>query len=157
MGSPIVLTCSEPGASKIIDLDPVVIRRNYKADVALVGDAKLTLQDLLGSLKTMIAGPTPKRQHLDEFSKAVKEYQNILRPMIESDAIPIKPQRIMKEISKVVGPRDIVVSDTNFMICWTTRFLKMKGTGMIYLPCGGTLGSSFAMAIGVVEVTYGRL
>jgi len=42
-----------------------------------------------------------------------------------------------------------VVSDTGYMLCWTTRMLKLRGTGLTYVPCGGTLGSSFALAMGV--------
>jgi len=145
------LTAPEPGASRIIhlDIDPVVIGRNYKVDVALVGDAKLTLQDLLAVLKLMIAKPTSKEQRLQEIAKRIEEYKNIVRPMMNSDAIPIKPQRMIREVSKVLRAKDIVVSDTGQMICWTVRLLKLKGTGMTYIPCGGTLGSSFALAIGV--------
>jgi acetolactate synthase-1/2/3 large subunit len=98
---------------------------------------------MLASLKSTMV--KPKQQRLRE---AIAEYQRVVKPMVDSDAIPIKPQRIMKELSKVLGPRDIVVSDTGYMICWTTRFLRLKGTGMTYIPCGGTLGSSFPLAIG---------
>lgn len=142
-------TSPVPGTSKIIhlDIDPVAIGRNYKPDIALVGDAKATLQDLLAILKTMIAKPKPKGQRLKELAKAVKEYENSVT-QLDSDAVPIKPQRLMKEVSKFLGPRDIVVSDTGNMLSWTSRFVKLKSTGMVYLPVGGTLGSSFALAIG---------
>lgn len=142
-------TSPVPGTSKIIhlDIDPVAIGRNYRPDVALVGDAKVTLQELLAILKAMIAKPKPKGQRLEELAKAIKEYESSVS-QLDSDAVPIKPQRLMKEVSKFLGPRDIVVSDTGNMLCWTSRFVKLKATGMAYLPVGGTLGSSFALAIG---------
>jgi len=144
-------TAPEPGASKIIhlDIDPVVIGRNYKADVALVGDAKSTLRDLLKLLKRMCKKRSSRGKKLAEVSHAMKKYENIISPMLESEAIPIKPQRIMREVSKALGPNDIVVSDTGQMICWSTRLLKLKEVGKVYIPCSGTLGSSFALAMGV--------
>jgi acetolactate synthase-1/2/3 large subunit len=143
-------TAPEPGVAKIIhlDIDPIAIGRNYKANVALVGDAKVTLQELLEVLKTMIAKPEPKGQRLQAIAKAIKEYERITRPLTDSDAVPIKPQRLMKEISKVLKSKDIVVSDTGQMCCWTTRFIRLKSTGLTFLPVGGTLGSSFALAMG---------
>jgi acetolactate synthase-1/2/3 large subunit len=54
----------------------------------------------------------------------------------------------MREVSKFIRKGDIVVSDTGNMLSWTIRFLKLKETGISYLPAGGTLGSSFALAIG---------
>lgn len=142
-------TSPVPGTSKIIhlDIDPIAIGRNYRPDVPLVGDAKLTLRDLLTTLKTMIAKPRPKGERLKNLAKVIKEYESSVK-QLDSDAVPIKPQRLMKEVSKFLGPRDIVVSDTGNMLCWTTRFVKLKSTGMVFLPVGGTLGSSFALAIG---------
>lgn len=144
-------TAPEPGTSKIIhlDIDPVVIGRKYKTDIALVGDAKATLQDLLLTLKTMIKNPSTREERLREIAKANREYERIVQSMMNSEDIPIKPQRMTKEISKILKPTDIIVSDTGQMICWTTRLLKMKETGLTYIPCGGTLGSSFALAMGV--------
>lgn len=144
-------TAPEPGTSKIVhlDIDPICIGRNYKADVALVGDAKAILKDVLTSLKNMIARPAPRQRRLKEVAKALKEYEKIIKPHMTSGAMPIRPQRIIKEIMKVLEPRDIVVSDTGQALCWTARLLKLQGTGMNYVPCGGTLGSSFATSIGV--------
>lgn len=144
------LTAPEPGVPKIIhlDIDPVAIGRNYKADVPLVGDAKVTLQELISLVKEMVKKPKKDKARLEAIAKALKEYEDTVKHMVNSDSIPIKPQRLMKEVSKVLKPKDIVVSDTGHMICWTTRFLKLKGTGLTYISCGGTLGSSFAMAIG---------
>ncbi len=142
-------TSPVPGTSKIIhlDIDPLVMGRNYKADVPLVGDAKVTIHAILDTLKTKIVKPKPKEQRLQEIAKALKEYEGSVTAL-NSDALPIKPQRLMKEISKFLGPRDIVVSDTGRNLNWTSRFLKLRGTGMNFLPVGGTLGSSFALAIG---------
>ncbi|MGA2784637.1 MAG: thiamine pyrophosphate-binding protein [Candidatus Bathyarchaeia archaeon] len=145
------LTAPEPGASKIIhlDIDPMAIGRNYQTDIPLVGDAKLTLQELITILKYMVAKPMPKEERLKEVAKIVREYEESNRTIMNSDAVPIKPQRIMKEVSEVLGPRDVVVSDTGFMLCWATRFLKLNGSGLTFVPCGGTLGSSFGLALGV--------
>jgi acetolactate synthase-1/2/3 large subunit len=144
------LTAPEPGASKIIhlDIDPSAIGRNYKANVALVGDAKLTLQDLIADLKTMFTNRDQRETRILELAKAIGDYETTVTPMMDSDATPIKPQRIMKEVNKILKDRDIVVSDTGHMLCWTTRLLKTKKAGITYLPCGGTLGSSFGIAMG---------
>jgi acetolactate synthase-1/2/3 large subunit len=142
-------TSPAPGTSTIIHLniDPVAIGRNYRADVALVGDAKVTLQDLLAALKTLIAKPKPQAPRLQEIAAAIKAYEQAVTAS-RSDAIPVKPQRLMKELSQFLKPRDIYVSDTGRNLGWAVRFLKLKGTGMTFLPVGGTLGSSFALAMG---------
>ena len=143
-------TVPEPGASKIIhlDIDPTVLGVTYRADVPLVGDAKATLSDLLFVLKGMIARPKPDERKIAVLSRRVEKYARLVRPLVDSDAVPIKPQRVMKELSSFLRKRDIVVSDTGQQLCWTSRFLKLKAPGT-FIPCGGTLGSSFPLAIGV--------
>jgi acetolactate synthase-1/2/3 large subunit len=142
-------TSPVPGASTIIHLniDPVAIGRNYQADVPLVGDAKMTLQELVATLETKITQSPPKRQRLQAIAKAITAYENA-EEALNSDAIPVKPQRLMKEISKVLTARDIYVSDTGRNLGWALRFLKLKGVGVTFLPVGGTLGSSLALALG---------
>ena len=142
-------TSPPPGASKIIqlDIDPTAIARNYRPDVALVGDAKATLKELLLALNTLSSKQKTRPEKLTELSRRIKDYEDSVT-QLDSDSTPIKPQRLMREVSKLLRPGDVVVSDTGNMLSWTTRFLKMKETGNVFLPAGGTLGSSFSLAIG---------
>lgn len=140
-------TSPVPGTCKIIhlDIDPIAIGRIYKPDVALVGDAKATLQELIVHSKKMIT--KPKGTRFKEIAQRVRAFENTIKAL-NSNAVPIKPQRIMKEVSKFIAPRDIVVSDTGNMLSWTSRYVQLKGTGRYFLPVGGTLGASFGIAIG---------
>ncbi len=142
-------TSPQPGKSKIIhlDIDPISIGRNYKPDVALVGDAKATLKELLAVLNKLASKPKAKPERLVGLSKRIREYENSVE-QLDSDSVPIKPQRLIKEVSRFLRPGDVVVSDTGNMLSWTIRFLKLRETGNVFLPAGGTLGSSFALAIG---------
>jgi acetolactate synthase-1/2/3 large subunit len=145
------LSAPEPGAAKIIhlDIDPIAIGRNYKADVPLVGDARVTLQELVAELKNRRGEVPPREPHLEEATESVKAFEAVVKPMMDSDATPIWPQRVMKEITQFLGPRDILTSDTGQTLCWTSRMVKLKGTGRRYIPVGGTLGSGLAMSMGV--------
>jgi len=145
------LTAPEPGTAKIIhlDIDPRVLNRNYEADVPLIGDAKSTLQELIANLNKIITTNAASDSRIRKIARAVKQYEKTIRPMLDSGAVPIKPQRLVNEVSKALKAGDIVVSDTGHMLCWTVRLLKLKATGLTYIPCAGTLGSSFPIAIGV--------
>src|SRR5580704_1232155 len=76
-------------------------------------------------------------------------YYSSLKGQTESNSTPIKPQRLVQSVSNLLRAKDIIVSDTGHMLCWTAQMLRLKGTGRVYIPCGGTLGSSFGEAIGV--------
>jgi acetolactate synthase-1/2/3 large subunit len=130
-----------------LDIDPIAIGRNYRTEVALVGDAKVTLQELLATIETLKTEHRKDGRRLEELSKRISEYEDSIT-QLDSDAVPIKPQRLIKEVSKFIRNGDIVVSDTGSMLSWTIRFLKLREAGIRYLPAGGTLGSSFALAIG---------
>jgi len=145
------LSAPAPGAAKIIhlDIDPVAIGRNYKADVPLLGDARVALQELVADLRNRTGEAPPRQARIDEVAESIKAFEAVVKPMMDSDAVPVWPQRIMKEITQFLGPRDILTSDTGQALCWTCRMIELKGTGRRYIPVGGTLGSGLAMSMGV--------
>ena len=145
------LTAPEPGTAKIIhlDIDPIALGRNYKPDVPLIGDARVTLQELLANLKNRMAKPAPNQARIKAVADAMKSFEAIVGPMKASNAVPVWPQRIMQELTEFLGPRDILTSDTGQALCWTCRMVRLKGTGRTYIPVGGTLGSGLAMSMGV--------
>jgi len=109
----------------------------------------VTLQDLLATIKNRMAKPATQKARIQEIAEAIKGFESIVGPMMNSNAVPVWPQRIMKEITQLLGPRDILTSDTGQTLCWTCRMVKLKGTGRRYIPVGGTLGSGLAMSMGV--------
>lgn len=143
-------TAPEIGKPKIIhlDIDPMPIGRIYKPDVPLLGDARETLRSMLIYLREKISKQIDRREALEKIHARIREYERIVDPLMASDSVPIKPQRLLKEISHALKEEDIVVCDTAHCISWTSRLLKMSKSGIHYVPCCGTLGSGLPLGLG---------
>ena len=63
--------------------------------------------------------------------------------------MPIRPERICKEISDLLPPDGVVVSDTGHAGIWTGTMLYLKHSTQRYFRCAGSLGWGFPGAIGV--------
>lgn len=131
-----------------LDIEPEFIGRNYKILSSMVCDAKLGLQDLITTIKSMIKKPTPKGQYLKEIKKLIEEWEDEATEVMNSNACPIKPHRVIKEIRDVLGAEDILVADTGQMAAWTGALYKSLIPGRRYIRAAGTLGWSQAAALG---------
>jgi len=130
-----------------LDIEPESIGRNYYPAARMICDAKLGVQDLLKVIKEMMKKPE-KRKYLDTISKLKKEWRSEVASVMESDAVPIKPHRIIKEIRQILGDQDIVVADTGQMGAWTGVLYPIVAPGRTYIRAAGTLGWSLPAAIG---------
>src|ERR1700722_7770464 len=94
-----------------IGIDPSDLGRNYPNRVSILGDAKVTLQSLLHAV-TADAGQSPDRgPWVAEAKKAVSEWRAEVQPLRNSDAVPLRPERIMKELGDWLPEDAIVVCD----------------------------------------------
>src|SRR5207244_3489906 len=85
-----------PGIAAIqLDIDPEELGRNYPLQAALLGDAKVTLEKLIASVQPA----RPRREWLSRVQGLVREYREESDQIRNSDAVPIRPERICKEIS----------------------------------------------------------
>jgi len=127
-----------------IDIEPTQIGRIIPTDLGIVADAKLALQALLKAAKSVlpVRGPTEREKNIPQ-----------LRPQFERrldfDEVPIKPQRVFKEIN------DFFDEDTVFVTCiglyqiWSSQFQKIFKPRHYILPGGaGPLGWDLPAAIG---------
>ncbi len=134
-----------PGTPVIqIDVDPVQIGRNYPAEVAIQGDAKVTLERLAEAVESVPHRPTwtgRVREHVDGWRA---EFDGLLR----SDAVPIRPERLCHEITEFMPPDAILVSDTGHAGIWTGTMIEITQPGHTYLRCAGSLGWAFPAAMG---------
>ena len=134
-----------PGTPIIqIDIDPSELGRHYPVKVALLGDVKVTIRHLIESLEPV----KQRKEWLQQVSKMVSEWRREIAPMSNSDASPIRPERICKELTEFLPPDALLVSDTGHAGIWTGTMVELKNPGQSYIRSAGSLGWGFPAALG---------
>ena len=134
-----------PGTTVVqLDIDPAEIGRNYPAKVGLCGDAKATLRRLIDTVGTK-AG---EKDWLSYIRQMVSEWRSEAQSLLNSDATPIRPERLCKEIGEILPPGGVVVSDTGHAAIWSSTMIDFNRPGQRYLRCAGTLGWGLPASIG---------
>jgi acetolactate synthase-1/2/3 large subunit len=91
----------------------------------LLGDAKVTLQRLNATLKPM----EPRGDWTRRVQQLVGEWRAEAAPLLNSDAVPMRPERICKEITDFLPSNAVVVSDTGHSGIWTGTMIDLKKPG----------------------------
>ena len=136
-----------PGTAVMqLDIEPTELGRNYPNKVALLGDAKVTLRQLIGAVK---AAEGNTKAWVGRVQQLVAEWRAQVAPKMNSDAVPIHPARICKEITDALPANGVVVSDTGHAGMWTSQMIDLKQPGQRYIRCAGSLGWGLPGAMGV--------
>jgi acetolactate synthase-1/2/3 large subunit len=135
-----------------LDIDSLEVGRNYEAAVRLVGDAKLTLAALNDALgRSDLAKRRAGRAALEtEIAAARTAHAAEVESVVSSNAKPIRPERVMKELAKIVTPETIVVGDASYATIWVVNYLKAMRAGMRFITPRGLagIGWGFPLALG---------
>ncbi|HJY78255.1 MAG TPA: thiamine pyrophosphate-binding protein [Burkholderiales bacterium] len=134
-----------PGRARIIhiDVDPTVPGTNYKVDVPIIADAKLALSALEeavgrrdGDLSWVDA---KKREKFAAFDALAK-----------SEEVPIKPERVVAALGKLLGKDAILVADPGTPCPYFSAYYVVKGSGRGFFSnrAHGALGYALAAAVG---------
>jgi acetolactate synthase I/II/III large subunit len=127
-----------------IDIDPLELGRSYPNAVPLMGDAKVTVRHIIECVKKSKANP-PWVQRAQQL---VKEWRDEAEPFRQSDAVPIKPERLCKEITEALPSNGILVVDTGNAGIWTGTMVNLNQPGQSYLRAAGSLGWAFPASLG---------
>jgi acetolactate synthase-1/2/3 large subunit len=140
-------TLFPPGASYIhIDIDGQEVGRNYEA-LRLVGDAKLTLAALAEALHGLdLAARTRNRAALEAtIAEGRGLFTDEARAVMDSDQAPVRPERLMRDLNKVLTPDTIVVSDASYSAIWMANYLVGQAPGVRFLCCRGLAGLGWGL------------
>jgi acetolactate synthase-1/2/3 large subunit len=134
-----------------VDIDASEIGRNFQPAIGIIGDARLVLQQLLG------VGPagTPSRNGvwLERIARWRKRWDAVTAPPRDSDAVPIRPERAVADLRKVVPDDGIVLADVGIHHNWlvaewdaskTRTFLQSWGFASMGFGVAGALGAKLA-------------
>lgn len=134
-----------------LDIDGQEVGRNGEA-LRLVGDAKLTLQALTDHLAVLdLTKRRAARAALEaRIARAKAGYGAETADLRRSDAEPVRPERLMAEMQKLLTPETTVVADASYSSMWVAAGLTALAPGMRILTPRGLagLGWGYPMALG---------
>ena len=127
-----------------IDIDPAEIGRSYAGAIGVVGDARQAVAKLVAALE---ARP-PNEPWLRRTQALVGAWRDEIEPLRRSDAVPIQPERLCKELSDILPENAVLVADTGYSAIWTATMVYLSHPGQTYLRAAGSLGWAFPAALG---------
>jgi acetolactate synthase-1/2/3 large subunit len=133
-----------PLSTKIIsiDIDPIEAGKSPRTKVRLVGDAKKALQQVIKGL-----GKYAKTE--SAWTTRIKEIRKKCGCVIDLPDTPIKPQKVMFELNKIINDQTIVTTEVGQNQMWAAHFLKVRHPRQFITSGGmGTMGFGFPAAIG---------
>src|SRR5262249_34980217 len=142
----------EPGTPIIhLDVDPRVMGANYNTEVGVVGDACLSLSALNRDLDR--AGRADWGVKAVERAKREK-FDNFLA-LAQSDATPIRPERIVLDLETVLPADAIIIADPGTPCPYLPAYYRQRIPGRRFISnrAHGALGYSLPAAIGA---SFGR-
>ena len=124
-----------------VDIDSSEIGKNVKGRVGLVGDAWTVVNALIAGLQKRTKAPTWKAKIIELNKQCTCDYD------LRSD--PLKPQKVIHELSKNLPDDAIVTTEVGQNQMWAAHFFKCYGKRMFITSGGlGTMGFGFPAAMG---------
>ena len=126
----------KPGQARGVQIDdkPDRIGLRFPIEVGLVGDAKPTLAALIPHIERK-----DDRSFLEKAQAGMKEWWELMDTRAMRDEVPIKPQRLAWELSRIAPDDAIVSGDSGTNTSWIARHFVIRGKQKF--SCSGTLAT----------------
>ena len=138
-------TVPPPGRAIVqIDVDPRELGRCYRGALTVLADPARALDALRAVLR-----PRPTwHDWAGRVAAAVAAWRAEMAPLLASNAVPIRVERLCAELSAVLPEDAILVADTGYSGIWTGTLVELRSPEQTYLRAAGSLGWAFPAAIG---------
>lgn len=144
---------SEDGKWIQVDIEPTEIGRNRPIDIGITGDARAILKQMIEEARDTCQG-RKELPWVRECREQIKDQDEQLEVIMNSDSVPVHPARLCKEIRDFIDRDTTIVIDGGDISMWGFRALKSYKPGhFLHVLPTGTLGvgTSFAMAARVAR------
>lgn len=132
-----------------IEIEPTEIGRTTRTDVALAGDARLTLEALSAELGDGKVAARQRAAYVAELPKRMAEWRAGAADRLESRETPINVGRLMGELNKIMPADGIVVADGGFAGHWGGLMFDTKLAGRHFLPDRGFASIGYGVPGGI--------
>jgi acetolactate synthase-1/2/3 large subunit len=137
-----------------IDIEPQALGRNYPLLAAVNGDAKVTLARMLAQADR--ASAAKRKDWIAEAQTICADWRKKYHPVLTSDAVPIRPERLSHELTRHLPDEAIVVVDTGHAGMWMGGMFDLTSPRQSYMRSAGHLGWAFPAGLGAKCACPGR-
>ncbi|WP_457567287.1 biosynthetic-type acetolactate synthase large subunit [Desulfurobacterium sp.] len=132
-----------------IDVDSAEIGKVKPADIPIVGDAKLVLEELLPEVEKQVTKNRKVFQERDRWMDLIQHWKVRYPLYYEPSEVVIKPQFVVEKIYEVTKGEAIIATDVGQHQMWAAQYYKFKHPGQLVTSGGlGTMGFGVPAAIG---------
>jgi len=145
------VTCNHqvpsPGTPVIqLDINGEELGRHYENTASMCCDAKAGLQCLLDARDNDEAHG--RESWLDRVNQLGQEWRQKIAKEYESDASPLRPERLCAELTQHLPDDALLVAETGYNGIWTGAFVDLTKPGQDYIRAAGSLGWGLPAAMG---------
>jgi acetolactate synthase-1/2/3 large subunit len=127
-----------------IDSDPAVLGASYRTDAAICADARLALEALAEAAGTPATGAEAA------VAEAWAAKRAHFQPLSESDARPMKPERVIATLNRLLPEDAIVCADPGTPCPYFSAYYTIRKPGRTFITnrAHGALGYALAASVG---------
>ena len=131
-----------------LDINAAELGRSFPITLGMQGDVRASLRKMIDNAT---AAPPPGGLHgewVERVQQLVSDWRDDVAPRATSDELPMRPERLCKELTDLLPDDAVLVADTGHSGIWTGTMVDLKHPGQSYIRCAGSLGWGLPAAIG---------
>ena len=139
-----------PGTQVIqLDINPAELGRSFPITIGLQGDVRASLRKMIDQAREVPGEAAGERaEWVKHVRKLVSAWRDKVAPLVNSDELPMRPERLCKELTDLLPSNAVLVSDTGHSGIWTGAMMDLTSPDQSYIRCAGSLGWALPAAIG---------
>ena len=140
-----------PGTRVVqMDINAAELGRSFPISVGLQSDVRAGLQKMLDA-SSEVGSPGDEKQRatwVDRTQQLVADWKASVDHLWNSNDMPMRTERLSKELSDHMPSDAILLSDTGHSGIWTGTMIDFTSPDQSFIRCAGSLGWAFPAAFG---------
>lgn len=141
-------------------LDPAEIGRSYRPVIGAVAHPRSVCEEVARRLEVALGGSerSGRRSSLSpHLSQLRREFEDGLEPARTSDAMPMRPERVLHDLATILDENVVIVGDTGWNKNGIGQQFPVEAPGRFIAPGGfATMGFGPAAVLGAALAPGGR-
>ena len=127
-----------------LDINPDELGRNYPIALGMQGDVRNSLRRMIAAAEAA----EPRTEWVGRVQALVKNWKENVSEKVNSERLPMLPERLCRELTDYLPSDAILVSDTGHSGIWTGTMIDFKHPDQVFIRCSGSLGWGLPAAMG---------